>query len=69
MTSDVRFNGSDIHFDPRGKISFTYYFNPTANDRNLGFDPGKNFFTDLEWRRCIYRDRGSHAVAEIAPTR
>lgn len=25
-------------------VSFTYYFNPTANDRNLEFDPQKNLF-------------------------
>lgn len=48
MTSDAQFKGSDIHFDPRGKISFTYYFNPTVHDRNLEFDPKKNLFTDLE---------------------
>lgn len=48
MSSDAKYHGSDIHFDPRGKISFTYYFNPTANDRNLEFDPEKNLFADLE---------------------
>jgi len=27
---------------------FTYYFNPTPNDRNLEFDPERNLFTDLK---------------------
>jgi hypothetical protein len=27
---------------------FTYYFNPTPNDRNLEFDPSRNLFTNLE---------------------
>jgi hypothetical protein len=26
---------------------FSYYFNPTANDRNLEFDPAKNLFKEL----------------------
>ena len=53
---------TDISFDPRGSrwyakkdelksfatISFTYYFNPTPNDRNLEFDPGRNLFKDLD---------------------
>lgn len=53
----------NIRFDPResgwhvshknkpkffATISFTYYFNPTPNDRNLEFDPKRNLFTDLE---------------------
>jgi hypothetical protein len=36
---------SDFTFDPRGKVSFTYYFNPTPNDRNLEFI-GDNLFSD-----------------------
>ena len=28
-------------------IEFTYYFNPTPNDRNLEFDPEKNLFKNL----------------------
>lgn len=28
-------------------ITFTYYFNPTPNDRNLEFDPRQNLFKDL----------------------
>lgn len=31
-----------LRFDPRGKVSFSYYFNPDVNDRNLEFDPSKN---------------------------
>lgn len=53
---------SDLRFDPResgwhvshknkpkyfGTISFTYYFNPQENDRNLEFDPSRNLFTNL----------------------
>ncbi len=34
----------DISLDPRGSISFWYYFNPTPNDRNLEFNPAKNLF-------------------------
>ncbi|MDP1579479.1 MAG: carboxypeptidase-like regulatory domain-containing protein [Candidatus Didemnitutus sp.] len=34
----------EILFDPRGTVSFWYYFNPTPNDRNLEFDPAKNLF-------------------------
>jgi len=35
----------DIRFDARfGTVSFCYYFNPTANDRNLEFDPKRNLF-------------------------
>lgn len=30
-----------------GRVSFTYYLNPTPNDRNLEFDPKRNLFTDL----------------------
>lgn len=31
-----------------GKIRFTYYLNPTPNDRNVEFDPEQNLFTDLK---------------------
>lgn len=37
----------DFTFDHHGEISFTYYLNPTPNDRNLEFDPSRNLFTDL----------------------
>ncbi len=50
----------DIRFDPRdmsrkgkpkefGTTVFTYYFNPTPNDRNLEFDPKRNLLTNLEY--------------------
>ena len=35
-------------------ISFTYYFNPTPNDRNVEFRPGANLFTDLRGTRDPY---------------
>jgi hypothetical protein len=37
--------------DPKPKIVFTYYFNPTPSDRNLEWDTKKNLFgglTDME---------------------
>lgn len=34
----------EIQLDPRGTVSFCYYFNPVANDRNLEFDPTQNLF-------------------------
>jgi hypothetical protein len=53
----------DIRFSPResgwhvshrkmpkhfATVWFTYYFNPTPNDRNLEFDPEQNLFDSLE---------------------
>ncbi len=35
-------------------VSFTYYFNPTPNDRNLEFDPEKNLFKDLEGAEQVW---------------
>ena len=34
----------DLRLAAQGSLHFTYYFNPTANDRNLEFDPTKNLF-------------------------
>jgi len=34
--------------DPNPKIDFTYYFNPTPNDRNLEWDMKKNLFGGLK---------------------
>jgi hypothetical protein len=31
-----------------GVIRFSYYLNPTPNERNLEFDPSRNLFTDLK---------------------
>jgi len=36
----------DFRFDPDGKLSFTYYFNPVVNNRNLEFDAEKNLFPE-----------------------
>jgi hypothetical protein len=33
------------------RLRFTYYLNPTANDRNLEFDPSRNLFGPTEKRR------------------
>lgn len=44
---------TDIAFDPRGRIDFTYVFNPAPNDRNLEFDTGKNKFTDLKFEERV----------------
>jgi hypothetical protein len=30
------------------KLRFTYYLNPTPNDRNIEFDPKRNLFTNLK---------------------
>ena len=37
-----------LSFDYEKNISFTYYLNPTPNDRNMEFDPSRNLFTDLK---------------------
>jgi hypothetical protein len=29
-------------------MNFTYYLNPTPNDRNVEFDPKRNLFTNLK---------------------
>ena len=36
----------EFSFDPRGTLSFSYYFNPVPNDRNLEFDPKQNLFPE-----------------------
>jgi hypothetical protein len=46
---------SPIHFDPRGRIEFTYVFNPTPNDRNLEFDTSKNKFNDLKFEERVVK--------------
>jgi hypothetical protein len=40
------------HMGDADRLMFTYYFNPTANDRNLEFDPGKNL---LDVKRRVYQ--------------
>ncbi len=37
----------DFRFDERGRVAFTYYLNPTPNDRNMEFDPERNLFKNL----------------------
>lgn len=48
----VRANYAKVHGDFEfwytGEIRFTYYFNPTENDRNLEFNPERNLFPDLD---------------------
>ena len=38
----------DIRDTPTCWLQFTYYLNPTPNDRNMEFDPTRNLFTNLE---------------------
>jgi hypothetical protein len=44
---------SPIYFDPRGRIEFTYVFNPTPNDRNLEFDTNRNLFGELDLEQRV----------------
>ena len=37
----------DVRRDKTGSIGFTYYLNPTPNDRNLEFNPKANLFKNL----------------------
>lgn len=39
---------SPIEFGIKGQIKFTYYLNPTPNDRNLEFDPKQNLLKNLK---------------------
>ena len=32
------------YLQPLPRLQFTYYLNPTPNDRNIEFDPEKNLF-------------------------
>ena len=44
----------EIDFRAIGAISFTYYYNPVANDRNLEFDPKQNLFPeDVKGSRVV----------------
>ncbi len=36
-----------IECSQTGRLQFTYYLNPTVNDRNMEFDPKKNLFRNL----------------------
>ena len=44
-----------IQFDPRGRIEFTYLFNPKLNDRNLEFNTGQNLFGKLYYEEEVKR--------------
>lgn len=37
----------EIQFDPRGKVTLSYCFNPEVNDRNLEFNTDKNLLKSL----------------------
>ncbi len=45
ITSGFRLTG---YIADRVSLLFTYYLNPTPNDRNLEFDPKRNLFTNLD---------------------
>jgi hypothetical protein len=36
-----------------GRLSFTYYLNPTPNDRNLEFNTESNLFKNLKWSEKV----------------
>ena len=44
-----------IELDPRGRIEFTYLFNPKLNDRNLEFNTGQNLFGKLYYEEEVKR--------------
>jgi hypothetical protein len=43
----------ELNFDPRGTVSFSYYFNPKINDRNLEFDTSKNLLKNLSSKQRV----------------
>ncbi len=45
--------GYDVRRHETGVILFTYYFNPTPNDRNMEFDPERNLFDNLPFREAV----------------
>ncbi len=44
MPTPIRFDARDTK---TGWLNFSYYLNPTPNDRNMEFDPKQNLFTHL----------------------
>jgi len=48
MPCKVDFVGANKDPKEGSWLSFTYYLNPTPNDRNLEFDPKKNLFKNLK---------------------
>ena len=49
----IEYGESDTN--PGGKVRFTYYLNPTPNDRNVEFDPERNLFTDLKSSEEVWK--------------
>lgn len=43
----------EIDFDPRGKVTLSYCFNPEVNDRNLEFNPDKNLLGNLDFSEQV----------------
>ena len=56
MSGGVFLEGAARKKHPKevGMVSFTYYFNPTPNDRNLEFDPEKNLFKNLKREEQVW---------------
>jgi hypothetical protein len=46
----------DIDLHAVRGVSFTYYFNPTPNDRNLEFNPGRNLFPQQPYGPRLVND-------------
>jgi hypothetical protein len=44
----------DIEFWGNEKLRFTYYLNPTPNDRNMEFDPKRNLLTGLKDDEAVF---------------
>ena len=46
----MRTYGADEKNPNGARVSFTYYFNPTPNDRNIEYDPNENLFDKVKFR-------------------
>ena len=46
----MRTYGVDRKNPDGASVSFTYYFNPTPNDRNIEYDPNENLFDKMKHR-------------------
>ncbi|MFO7534752.1 MAG: hypothetical protein R6X19_03560 [Kiritimatiellia bacterium] len=51
LVGDIELSGMASSNNVR--IAFTYYLNPTPNDRNLEFDPAKNLFKNLSSSEAV----------------
>ena len=49
MYGDFRY-GAELDGKERALLKFTYYFNPTPNDRNIEFDCKDPLFKTIDWR-------------------